>query len=199
MAVQHHHKSKKLQPAIFLDRDGTINVEKNYLYRFEDWEWISGAQAAIARLNKAGFLVVVVSNQAGVARGLYTELDVMRLHEQISADLERNGGKIDAFYYCPHHPEYGDNRDCDCRKPSPGMLLEAARTMNIDLAKSWMIGDKLTDLLAARIAGVKGVLVKTGYGTHEFSKLKPEQLSAVDLSAAASMIVEDINKNHGIM
>ena len=99
MTVQHHHKSKKLQPAIFLDRDGTINVEKNYLYRFEDWEWISGAQAAIAKLNEAGFLVVVVSNQAGVARGLYTEQDVIRLHEQVVVDLNSSGGNIDAFYY----------------------------------------------------------------------------------------------------
>jgi len=199
MASRHHHQAKKLRPAIFLDRDGTINVEKNYLYRFEDWEWIPGAQAAIARLNRAGFLVVVVSNQAGIARGLYTEQDVMSLHERVLVDLYGNGGNIDAFYYCPHHPEHGGNRACDCRKPRPGMLLEAARALNIDLAKSWMIGDKLIDLLAARVAGVKGVLVQTGYGTHEFSQLKPEQLSVVDLSAAASMIVEDINKNHGMM
>jgi D-glycero-D-manno-heptose 1,7-bisphosphate phosphatase len=189
MTVQHHHKSKKLQPAIFLDRDGTINVEKNYLYRFEDWEWISGAQAAIAKLNEAGFLVVVVSNQAGVARGLYTEQDVIRLHEQVVVDLNSSGGNIDAFYYCPHHPEHGDNRDCDCRKPRPGMLLEAAKVHNIDLSKSWIIGDRGIDIKAGQLAGVSTILVRTGYGEDESGRASGAIFVADSLCDAIERVI----------
>ena len=189
MPVQHHHKSKKLQPAIFLDRDGTINVEKNYLYRFEDWEWISGAQAAIAKLNEAGFLVVVVSNQAGVARGLYTEQDVIRLHEQVVVDLNSSGGNIDAFYYCPHHPEHGDNRDCDCRKPRPGMLLEAAKVHNIDLSKSWIIGDRGIDIKAGQLAGVSTILVRTGYGEDESGRASGAIFVADSLCDAIERVI----------
>ncbi len=189
MTVQHHHKSKKLQPAIFLDRDGTINVEKNYLYRFEDWEWISGAQAAIAKLNEAGFLVVVVSNQAGVARGLYTEQDVIRLHEQVVVDLNSSGGNIDAFYYCPHHPEHGDNRDCDCRKPRPGMLLEAAKVHNINLSKSWIIGDRGIDIKAGQLAGVSTILVRTGYGEDESGRASGAIFVADSLCDAIERVI----------
>jgi len=189
MAIQRHHQPKKLRPAIFLDRDGTINVEKNYLYRFEDWEWIPGAQAAIARLNRAGFLVVVVSNQAGIARGFYTEQDVMSLHERVLVDLNGSGGNIDAFYYCPHHPEHGDNRGCDCRKPSPGMLLEAARTLNIDLSKSWMIGDKAIDIQAGQLAGVSTILVRTGYGEGESGRASGAKFVVDSLYDATERVI----------
>jgi D-glycero-D-manno-heptose 1,7-bisphosphate phosphatase len=154
-------------PAVFLDRDGTINVEKNYLYRIEDWEWIPDTVEAIRQLNEMGFLVVVVSNQAGIARGLYSAQDVHTLHNHVSADLMHKGGKIDAYYYCPHHPEYGEIRACNCRKPSPSMLLEAAIALNIDLARSWMIGDKAIDIQAGQLAGVSTILVRTGYGASE--------------------------------
>lgn len=186
----HTSRAKYPTPAVFLDRDGTINVEKNYLYRIEDWEWIPGAETAIAQLNLAGFLVVVVSNQAGIARGFYTEEDVSNLHLQVSANLMHHGGKIDAFYYCPHHPDHGENRACKCRKPKPAMLLEAARSLNIDLGNSWMVGDKVIDLLAAKAAGVRGILVQTGYGIHELSQLSPEYLTMMDLPTATSMIIK---------
>lgn len=158
-------RAVKPTPAVFLDRDGTINVEKNYLHRYEDWEWIPGAPQAISRLNKAGYLVVVVSNQAGVARGLYTEHDVNALHDQVSAALDAFGAHIDAYFYCPHHPDFTGK--CSCRKPSPSMLKAAAEELNIDLSRSWMIGDKVIDVEAGRLAGTKGILVRTGYGNDE--------------------------------
>lgn len=152
------------RPAVFLDRDGTLNVEKNYLYRIEDWEWIPGCVAAIADLNAAGVPVIVVTNQAGIARGLYTETDLFRLHEFVRAELHRAGARVDAFYHCPHHPDFGARVDCDCRKPRPGMLRRAAAEQGIDLTRSWVIGDRETDLDAAVACGAHPVLVETGYG-----------------------------------
>lgn len=153
------------RPAIFLDRDGTVNVEKRYLYQVEDWEWIPGAIEAIREFNRAGFAVVVVSNQAGIAYGIYTEKEVDLLHATIAAELHNHGAWIDAFYYCPHHPQSGST--CDCRKPNPGMLFRAQRELDLDLARSYMIGDKLIDVDAGRAAGVRSVLVLTGYGRQE--------------------------------
>ena len=176
-------------PAVFLDRDGTINVEKNYLYRIEDWEWIPGAKEAITQLNEAGFLVVVVSNQAGIARGLYTEQDVNFLHKHVSTELMCEGGKIDAYYFCPHHPEHGENRACECRKPSPNMLIEAARALNIDLAKSWMLGDKVVDVQAGQLAGVSTILVRTGYGEVESGKSSGAKFVAKSIFEAIVRIV----------
>ena len=112
-----------MKHAIFLDRDGTINVEKNYLHRIEDWEWIPGATKAIRNFNEAGYLVVVVTNQAGVARSLYGEEEVRRLHEFIDSELAKEDALINAYYICPHHPDFGEKTNCDCRKPRPGMLL----------------------------------------------------------------------------
>ena len=119
---------------VFLDRDGTINVEKNYLYRLEDFEFIPKAPEAIAMLNKCGYQVIVVSNQAGVARGYYTEDDVKKLHKYINLRLKEYNAHIDAFYYCPHHPDKGFEGeikelkiDCDCRKPKIGMLEKAKK------------------------------------------------------------------------
>ena len=195
----HTPRAEHPTPAVFLDRDGTINIEKNYLYRIEDWEWIPGAEDAITQLNKAGFLVVVVSNQAGIARGLYTAQNVNDLHNHVSADLTRKCGKIDAYYFCPHHPEHGENRACECRKPNPAMLLEAAMALNIDLDKSWMVGDKLIDLFAAKAAGVKAILVQTGYGMHELPHLSQEHLTVADLPTAVSMVIQTNNKNHRVV
>lgn len=185
----HTHRAKHPVPAVFLDRDGTINVEKNYLSRVEDWEWISGAEDAITQLNKAGFLVVVVSNQAGIARGFYTAEDVHVLHGHVSAELIQKGGKIDAYYFCPHHPEHGEIRTCECRKPSPNMLLEAARALNINLAKSWMLGDKAIDIQAGQLAGVSTILVRTGYGEAEFGKASGAKFVAESLCDGIERVV----------
>jgi D-glycero-D-manno-heptose 1,7-bisphosphate phosphatase len=157
-------------PAIFIDRDGTLNVEKEYLYRYGDWEWIPGAVEAIKVFNEAGFLVIVISNQAGVARGRYSEADINRLHARVDGELSRLGARIDAYYYCPHHPDFGEKRNCTCRKPAPGLLLQAQQDLNIDLSRSWMIGDKMSDIVAGESAGVKSILVASGYGVGEFSR-----------------------------
>ena len=165
----HTPRAQHPTPAVFFDRDGTLNVEKNYLYRFADWEWIPGAQDSIKLLRSAGFMVVVVSNQAGIARAMYLPGDVDELHAQVQKDLQRGGTLIDAFYYCPHHPDF--DASCSCRKPAPGMLMQSAQDLNIDLAASWMIGDKAIDVQAGLAAGVKSLLVETGYGTKDRHQL----------------------------
>lgn len=180
---------KMAQPAVFLDRDGTINVEKNYLYRIEDWEWIPGAVAAIRAINRAGYLVVVVSNQAGVARGLYSEEDVRLLHAFVDAELASEGALINAYYVCPHHPGFGDQLNCDCRKPFPGMILQAGDELNIDLAASWLVGDKLSDIEAAEAAGVTPILVRTGYGKKDSLRLPANVRIEEDLAAACQHIL----------
>ena len=177
------------KPAIFIDRDGTLNVEKNYLHKWEEWEWIHGAVEAIKRFNTAGYLVIVTSNQAGVARGLYSEGDIDALHRQADADLQRQGGHINAYYYCPHHPEHGDVRDCECRKPAPGMLLKAALAHNIDLLHSYIIGDKISDVEAGLNCGVTPILVETGYGAKGRAELPPAVLVVRDIGAAAELIL----------
>ena len=184
-----------LRPAVFLDRDGTINVEKDYLHRAEDFTFIAGVPDAIRRLREAGFLVVVVTNQSGVARGYYPREAVCRLHEHLQQELRRHGAAIDGFYVCPHHPTegVGDYRiDCDCRKGAPGMLLQAARDHAIDLDRSFMVGDKLADIEAGQAAGCSSLLVRTGYG----AKAEPAVLTRFpgtkvckDLAAAADYIL----------
>lgn len=175
--------------AIFIDRDGTINVEKNYLFKFEDWEWIPGAVDAIRMFNEAGFLVIVISNQAGVARGYYGADDIEKLHASVTRVLESQNVKVDGYYYCPHHPEFGDNRECDCRKPAPGMILEAQRDWDIDLAHSYMIGDKASDIEVALAAGVHPVMVATGYGSAERHSIDSRVPYVADLLAAANFIL----------
>jgi len=148
--------------AVFLGRGGTINVEVNYLHRPEDFAFVPGAPEAIARLNAAGLPVIVVTNQAGIARGYYGERELHALHAHMQALLAEQGAHIDAFYFCPHHPDF--TGACPCRKPAPGMLLAAAADLGIDLARSWLAGHTLSDLKAARAAGCHALLVRTGYG-----------------------------------
>ena len=158
-----------MRRAAFLDRDGTINLEKEYLYRIDEFEFVPRAPEGIRLLNEAGYFVAVVTNQSGVARGYYTEKDVENLHRFISGELAKTGAFVDAWMYCPHYPS-GKGKyaiECSCRKPLPGMLLEAARKFDIDLAASVMIGDKLTDMEAARAAGCRAALVRSGYGSLE--------------------------------
>jgi D-glycero-D-manno-heptose 1,7-bisphosphate phosphatase len=176
-------------PAIFLDRDGTINVEKKYLYRIEDWEWVPRAPEAIRQLNQAGFKVVVVSNQAGIARGMYNHADVDNLHLYVSSELKKIGARIDAFYYCPHHPKYSAEHDCYCRKPSPGLLIRAADELAIDLSRSWIIGDKLIDMEAGQAMGLNSILVLTGYGDQEKSLATHGQIIAENLPLACQYIL----------
>ena len=191
----HKQDCRHLRPAVFLDRDGTINAEKNYLYRIEAFEFIPGTQEAIRRLKDAGYLVVVVTNQSGVARGYYTLQDVDRLHDHIQSELKRYGASIDEFYCCPHHPTAGIGeylKDCDCRKGAPGMLLQAAVDLGIDLGLSFIIGDKPADIEAGRAAGCQALLVLTGYGEKTREELKRQRLELppvfASLSEAASFL-----------
>jgi D-glycero-D-manno-heptose 1,7-bisphosphate phosphatase len=153
--------------AVFLDRDGTLNVEKNYLYKVADWEWEVGALEAVRQINDRGWLTIIVTNQPGIARGLYREEDVRTLHRYVDGLLIAAGAKIDAYYICPHHPDFGADCQCHCRKPAPGMLLRAAKDFSINLQQSFMVGDKASDVEAARGAGVTPILVATGYGATE--------------------------------
>lgn len=159
--------TQPIRRAVFLDRDGTLNVEKKYLFRVEDWEWIPGAIEALRQLTELGYHLVVVTNQAGIARGYYTAADVEQLHRFVADDLASHGLAVAAFYHCPHHPDFGGGGKCGCRKPGAGMLLAAAANLDIDLSRSWMVGDKLIDVQAGRKAGTRAILVRTGYGNGE--------------------------------
>ena len=148
-----------------LDRDGVLNVDKDYLHKTEDVEWIPGSLEAIAWLNRQGFQVVVVTNQSGVARGYFTEKTVRNLHDWMASEIKHSGGEIAAFYYCPHLPGAAVKQydvDCDCRKPRPGMILQALGDFNIQPDDAFLIGDSPRDVEAAEAAGVKGYLYTGG-------------------------------------
>ena len=152
--------SSSRRPAAFLDRDGVLNRDTGFVHAREDFVWLEDAQQAVKRLNDLGYLVFVVTNQSGIARGLFGTGEVERLHRWVNRELRRVGAHIDAFYYCPHHPTEGVGvyrQDCLCRKPAPGMLLQAMREFPVDPASSFMIGDKDIDMAAARAAGVRGI------------------------------------------
>lgn len=175
------------RPAVFLDRDGTLNMDKGYVHRIEDWEWIPGAIDALAALRKAGFLLIVVTNQAGIARGYYGEAAVNNLHEKINQELQQHGGQINGFYHCPHHPEF--SAACECRKPKPGLIHAACRDFDIDLRQSWLIGDKASDIQAGWAAGLKSILVLTGYGNNECASLGGSGIYVPDIGAASRYII----------
>ncbi|MGA2150846.1 MAG: D-glycero-beta-D-manno-heptose 1,7-bisphosphate 7-phosphatase [Geobacteraceae bacterium] len=179
--------------AVFLDRDGTINVEREFLHRPAEFEFIPGAPQAIRLLNDAGFLVIVVTNQSGVARGYYDESAIIRLHRHLDAELASIGAAIDGYYFCPHHPAYSTGshgKSCGCRKPQAGMLLKAANDFSLDLASSYLIGDKLADVEAGLNAGCRPILVRTGYGAAESAKLPADIPVYDDLLTAVRAIID---------
>lgn len=163
--------------AVFLDRDGVINTEVDYLHRIADFAFVPGTPQALARLQAAGWALVVVTNQSGIARGRYSEADYQALSAHIGAELARHGVRLDAVLHCPHLPDAAVaayRTACDCRKPAPGMILRAAAALGLDLAASVIVGDKRSDLDAGRAAGVGTcVLVRSGHA-----------LSAADEAAA---------------
>ncbi|MEM9668980.1 MAG: HAD family hydrolase [Pseudomonadota bacterium] len=158
-------QTNKRRPALFLDRDGVINVDKGYVSRVENLEWIQGAADCIRTFNERDWFVFVVTNQSGIARGLYTEADMETLHAWMLAELAKDGAGIDRIYHCPYHAE-GEisayRKDSFDRKPKPGMLLQAMADFPVKKELSFLIGDKTTDVAAARAAGVGGFLFKGG-------------------------------------
>jgi D-glycero-D-manno-heptose 1,7-bisphosphate phosphatase len=154
-----------IRPAAFLDRDGVINVDHGYVHTIDRVTWVEGAIAAIKLLNDLGYLVFVVTNQSGIARGRYNEAAVEALHRWMAGQMAVAGARVDAFYFCPHHPE-AVREDlrlvCDCRKPAPGMLLRAIAEWPVDRSESFLIGDRDTDVEAAQAAGIAGHLFDGG-------------------------------------
>ena len=160
--------------AVFFDRDGVLNVDKDYLHTIEDFEWIDGAKESIVFLTKNNYTVFVVTNQSGIARGFYTIDDMNKLHEYMAAEIKQAGGNIEKFYFCPHLPggkikEFAI--ECECRKPKPGLLLQALREYAIDKENSFLIGDKPRDVESAAAAGIKGYLYENGNLLHFVKKI----------------------------
>jgi len=151
-----------MKKALFLDRDGTVNVDKGYVYKPEDFVFIDGIVDAIRRYNQDDYLVAVISNQAGVARGYYSEADVVALHKYADALLLKLNARVDKWYYCPHHSEFGIGEykiDCNCRKPKTGMLEQAIAEFDIDAKQSLLVGDKPWDIECGEKMGIKSVYV----------------------------------------
>ncbi len=162
---------KQKRKAIFLDRDGVINEEVDQLCKVEDLKIYDSTAKAIKKINEIGDLAIIISNQPMIAKGFMTENDLNGIHKKIETELGKKGAKIDAIYYCPHHPDIGFPGEipelkikCNCRKPEIGLFLKAKKDFNIDLKNSYSIGDKTSDILAGKRAGCKTILVKTGYG-----------------------------------
>lgn len=187
--------TNQTKKAVFLDRDGVLNEEVQYLHRIEDFVWIPQAPAAIRRLNQAGFLTIVVTNQAGVARGFFSENDVNHLHRFIAEQLQPFGANIDAFYYCPYHEEgtvAAYRCKSDLRKPETGMFLRAIDEWHIDPVRSFVVGDKNSDIEPGRRLGIKTILVETGYGAEHKATTNADYIET-DLSAAVARILQICN------
>lgn len=184
--------------AVFIDRDGTISEEVGYINHPSRYRVFPYSAEAIKLLNDAKWLAILVTNQAGVARGYFAEEMIGAVHNLLTQELEHGGARLDAIYYCPHHPSVGDlpyRATCDCRKPKPGLIRRAAEEFDIDLAGSWMIGDRYSDTELARNAGVHAAFVLSGYGRGEWEhqraawKHEPE-IVAEDLLQAVRMILQ---------
>lgn len=168
--------AKPLRRAIFIDRDGTLSEEVGYVNHLSRFRLFPFAVEAIRLVNRSPFLAVLVTNQAGVARGYFPESLIHEVHAAVARDMDAGGARLDGIYFCPHHPTAGDppyRQECDCRKPRPGLLHRAAGDLGIDLARSYVIGDRLGDLELAWSVGATGVLVRTGYGRGELEHHGP--------------------------
>ena len=146
-----------MNKAAFFDRDGTINIDKGHVYKIEDFEFIKGAKELIKSYNDKGYKVIVVSNQAGIAKGYYKKQDVDKLHEYINQELKKINAHIDAFYICPHHPDY--TGECNCRKPKTGMIEKAIKDFDIDVKESVLYGDKPWDIECGEKCGIKSYYI----------------------------------------
>ena len=188
-----------MKRAVFLDRDGTINEDVGHITEPSQFELIPGSIAAMNRLGEAGFCLPMITNQAGVGRGLMTEHQLKRVLDAFQNLLKKEGTSLDGVYYCPHHPEEGKGvykTDCECRKPGHAMFLQAASDLDIDLTRSYMIGDHWSDAQAGMAAGCQAILLRTGHGPQEIARVPEEQLSSLafvadDLADAAAWIMEN--------
>lgn len=184
--------------AVFIDRDGTLSEEVGYVNHISRFRLFPYSAEAIRLLHENGWLAIVITNQAGVARGYFAEDLVHKVHQVLTAELQSGGTNVDAIYYCAHHPTVGDppyRQDCDCRKPKPGLIKRAALDHDVDLSRSWMIGDRYSDIELAHNAGVKSAFVMSGYGRGEWEyqrhawKQQPE-LAAEDLLQAVKQVMK---------
>ena len=192
-----------MRPAVFLDRDGTINEDVGYLDRVERLTLFPYSIDAVRLLNGAGFCVVVVTNQRGVATGLIDEAFLNTVHDVMTERFRRGGACIERFYYCPHDPQAPIEqyrRDCTCRKPKPGLVLRAADDLGIDLTRSFVVGDKLSDVAVARSVGATGILVQTGYGATQAERADCPRSAVVtaDLMAATVRMIECGTSEHTV-
>jgi D-glycero-D-manno-heptose 1,7-bisphosphate phosphatase len=194
-----------MKRAVFMDRDGTISEEVGYINHPSRFRVFPYSAAAVKLLNENGWLAIVVTNQAGVARGYFPEGMVGAVHDLLTSELESEGAHLDAIYYCAHHPAVGEppyRLDCDCRKPKPGLILKAAKEFDIDLAQSWMIGDRYSDIEFARNAGVKSALVLSGYGRGEWEHQRsgqhqPDLISENLLEAVRQVVIDKASPHLG--
>jgi D-glycero-D-manno-heptose 1,7-bisphosphate phosphatase len=187
------------QRAIFIDRDGALNEEVGYITELSQFRLYGFSARAVKLINDAGRLAIVTTNQAGIARGLFSENFLAQLHGRMEAVLRRQGARLDAIYYCPHHPEFGDapyRRDCDCRKPKPGLLERAARDFGLDLPECFMIGDRYRDIETGHVVGARSVMTLTGHGRAEYqarraSWPRPPERVAENLLEAVEWILRN--------
>lgn len=187
------------RPAVFLDRDGTINEQRGYINHISRFVLLPGTAEAVRLLNEHGFLAIIVTNQSGVARGYFPIELVNEVHEHLKELLRKEGTYVDGIFFCPHYHrgEVGEYTiECNCRKPRPGLIEKARKNLDIDMAGSYLIGDRVSDIELAKRCNLKGVLVKTGYGKGDLeyvfpnSRAKPLHV-AKDLLAAVRWIIKD--------
>lgn len=167
--------------AVFLDRDGCVNVEDHYIRHIDQFRLYPDTLPSLKKLRDAGFKIVIITNQSGVARGYFSEELVHEVHNLLHEWVAEANIHIDRVEYCPHHPDGSVERyaiDCDCRKPRPGMVLRAARELSIDLSRSYIVGDKISDIALGPVVGAKSILVRTGYGEAELEKIRQGKAAA---------------------
>lgn len=191
-----------IKRAVFLDRDGTITPEIGYVIDPEDLTLLSGAAAALKKLHSAGYKIIIITNQSAVARGMMDIPALKKINAKLISLLSAEGVSLDGIYYCPHHPSEGSSeytRVCDCRKPASGLFLKAAVDHKIDFKRSFLIGDKMSDISMAPSLGAKGILVKTGYGAEEYKSLSSQKSfeKEVLLSQGLNFVAEDISEAAG--